>query len=160
LFRSSDKIECAEQPVRNYLISGNGKRNTNMAPSLMFFIMVNNYLHDLAATAFTVSGIVLLLALRRHRRKADSPEWGPLTRTCRRMKIIAVASLTWISVGAIPRILAFTHTELPASAEKGQTGALIAEHALILCTVICGAVLWIYLNRGMRTITTLHKGGL
>ena len=135
--------------IKQSAVAGTGK--AEMHPALTGFITMNNYFHDLATTLPLASGIIMWNVVRRYLKSGGATGAFVLS-IHRRMRAVVTVSIVWISVSAIPRILTFTNFELFNAAEKKHLPALIVKHTLTFIIVICGALLWIHINRRIKTI--------
>ncbi|MBA4374522.1 MAG: hypothetical protein C0402_16855 [Thermodesulfovibrio sp.] len=121
-----------------------------MNPGLAFFIMLNNYFHDIATALLLASGIAVWM-LRKQDGVTDNLHIGTFIRdSYRSMAKLATVALIWVSLGAIPRILAFTRLEWPSAFEKNQLSGLAAKHILAFIIIVCGTCLWISISRSMK----------
>lgn len=124
-----------------------------MSSELGIFIMMNNYLHDVA-TAFLVTGAVTLLAITR---KYDAAEPSPASARFFLavygvlVKLVRF-SLAWIIIGGIPRVIYYQEFEWANAAGKNQVPALIGKHMLAFFLVGCGLVLWKQMQGKVRAI--------
>lgn len=116
-------------------------------------MMMNNYFHDVAIMLLPASGIVMWTIVRHYLKSGDAAAGVFVLGIHRRMRVVVTVSLVLIAVSAIPRILTFTKFELFNAAEKKQVTGLIIKHALAFTFVVCGALLWIHLNRRMKAIS-------
>jgi hypothetical protein len=127
-------------------------RKAEMHPALKAFITINNYFHDFATTLLLASGLVMLAILRQYQKSGGDAAVGLVLDIHKRMRAVVTVSIVWISVSAIPRILTFTKYELFNAEEKKHMPELIVKHTLAFTFVVCGAVLWIYLNRRIKAV--------
>lgn len=124
-----------------------------MNPSLAFFIMLNNYLHDIATALLMASGVAVWLVTNEAASAANPRIRAFVQDIYRGMTRITFFVLIWISLSAIPRILAFTRLEWPSAYDKGQIPGLIAKHVLAFIIIVSGSFLWISISRAMRSVS-------
>jgi len=123
-----------------------------MNPGFAFFIMLNNYFHDIATALLLASGVAVWMF-----RKEAASSGNPHIRAFvlgiyRSMAKSTFFVLIWISVSAIPRILAFTRLEWASANDKNQVIGLAAKHILALSIVVIGCSLWISISREMKCV--------
>ncbi|MHB8882887.1 MAG: hypothetical protein ACYC69_15425 [Thermodesulfovibrionales bacterium] len=128
-----------------------------MDPAIAVFIMINNYYHDVA-TATLLSSALVMWSLVHHYEKSGIGSGRQkiglfLLSIHNSMRVIVLASLVWITVSSIPRILSFTRFEWRLAVENGHIFGLIAKHTLAFVILVCGTLLWIRLNRKIKAIS-------
>ena len=118
----------------------------HIGPWFGVFLLMNNYLHDVATALLAASGLVLKVMAGRYRAavaaKADEEARAYFIRILRGMRALARFSLMWILVGAIPRTLFYRDFEWANAVEHGQAPALILKHMMAFFFVGLGAWLW------------------
>ena len=105
------------------------------------------------------SGVIMWTIVRHYMKSGGDTSGAFVLSIHKRMRVVVTASIVWISVGAIPRILTFTKFELFNAAEKKHLPGLITKHALSFTVIVCGAVLWIHLNRKIKSIPATTAEG-
>lgn len=122
-----------------------------MNPGFAFFIMLNNYFHDIATALLLASGIAMWLLKKREKDSELSPITPFVRNTYKTLSKVATGALIWVSLGAVPRILAFTRLEWPSALAKNQLAGLAAKHILAFIIIVSGSCLWISLSRTMKS---------
>ncbi|TAN43275.1 MAG: hypothetical protein EPN25_01075 [Nitrospirae bacterium] len=127
-----------------------------MDQAIAVFIMINNHCHDVATATLLSSGLVMW-SLVHHYEKSGSGSGRQkiglfLLSIHNSMRVIVLASLAWITLSSIPRILSFTRFEWRFAVENGHIVGLIAKHTLAFVVLVCGTLLWIRLNRKIKAI--------
>jgi hypothetical protein len=123
-----------------------------MDPAFAFFLMLNNYLHDLSTVMPLVSGIIMRIILDRFEAHNIAEVRSFMLRLYDGITRIVIGSLVLITIGAIPRILTFTSFELADASEKNRIPGLMAKHILALAMVTTGVFIWINLSRRIKRI--------
>jgi len=123
-----------------------------MNPGLAFFIMLNNYFHDIATALLLASGVTVWII----RKEADS-SGNPRIRAfvqgiSKSMAKIIFFALAWTSLSAIPRILAFTRLEWASAHNKNQVPGLTVKHIFAFIIIVSGSCLWISISRTMKGV--------
>jgi hypothetical protein len=115
---------------------------------LKVLIIVNNYLHDVA-TAMLLSSALIVWMLGR-RAEAEGPQAAAwFAGSYRTLTRIAQASVAWIIVGGIPRVIWFNQVEwnLADPSNKYLFTALMVKHAVMWACVAAGAAIWFRMRK-------------
>lgn len=121
-----------------------------MNPGFAFIIMLNNYFHDIATALLLASGVTVWL-IRKQAVSSENPHIRTFVRgSYRNMAKITFFALIWISLSAVPRILAFTRLEWPSAYGKDQVLGLAAKHIIAFIIIVSGSCLWISISRAMK----------
>lgn len=113
-------------------------------------VLLNNYLHDLAA-ALLLSSMVLLLVLAGVAEAQGGTEAKQVfVRTYRRFSRFALGSLLVIVLGGVVRTITYRQYEWAWAAGRGQVTALLVKHVILFAIVIVGIVLWFRLAEKAR----------
>jgi uncharacterized membrane protein len=119
-------------------------------PSIL--ILLNNYLHDLAA-AVLISSAILMFLLAREVTSHKNPELSSLFVTLyRKFTWVAIGSLVMIVLGGIVRTITYRQFEWASAVGRGQVTALVIKHIILFTLVGVGIYLWIELARKVREI--------
>lgn len=104
------------------------------------FVMMNNYLHDLAV-AFLFAACVMARVTLRH--------WPgtPSVRVVQILRRVAWGSLAWIIVGGVIRALNYREYEWLPRAGTAQVPALVAKHVLLGLLTLWGLMGLVRLSR-------------
>lgn len=121
-----------------------------MNSGFAFFIMLNNYFHDIATALLLASGAAVWLISRQTASTENFAIRAFVSDMYKSMSKIIFFSLVWISLSAIPRILAFTRLEWASADAKNQVIGLAAKHILTFIIIVSGCSLWISISRGMK----------
>ncbi len=105
------------------------------------FVIVNNYLHDVA-TAVLLSSAVILMVLERRAVRSHEGAVAVLREAYPALTRLAWGALIWIVVGGIPRVIFFSRYEWDPAVTGGIVPALAVKHALMFAAVVAGAVMW------------------
>jgi flagellar biosynthesis protein FlhB len=138
-----------------------------MSREFAVFIMMNNHFHDIATAMLMASGVMLWIIYTQLRISEISPvsgfssgfssSRGFMLDISKVISKIVFFSLIWISVSAIPRILTFTRIEWPPAVSKNHISGLIAKHIFIYIVIVTGVILWISINRRLKSMYSLHQ---
>jgi hypothetical protein len=122
----------------------------NVNPGFAFFIMLNNYFHDIATALLLASGVAVWMIRKQAAASGNTHIRAFVLDTYRSMSKIIFFALAWISISAIPRILAFTRLEWASAHDKNQVVGLAAKHILAFIIIVGGCSLWISISRTMK----------
>lgn len=124
-----------------------------MSQSLDIFILVNNYLHDIATAMFFASGIAMWIIVRNAENKKGKEVINYFGKLSEDVRKIGRFSLYWILLGGIPRILAFKDFEFVHAVSKNLVTGLIVKHIIAFLFVAAGIYVWIKINVRMKSIS-------
>lgn len=118
-------------------------------------IMMNNFLHDVAAALLGASGVALWVIAKKydgHPRRDDKAVTGYFLVLYKSMAKMAKFSLYWILIGGIPRTLFYRDFEWVTAVKHGQVPALIVKHIMSFAIVGTGVLLWLRLRKRVQRI--------
>jgi hypothetical protein len=124
-------------------------------PALGVAIMMNNYLHNVAAALLGASGValwVILIKYESHPNHNDRAMSEYFLSLYSSMTRVARLSLYWILIGGVPRTFFYRDFEWVTAVKHGQVPALIVNHILIFALVGTGVYLWLKLKKRVRII--------
>ncbi len=116
------------------------------------FLMLNNYLHDVATALLLASAVSVWVLAQQYRADGGPAVAAFYVRAYRRLTRLAQVSLVWILIGGVPRVLAYRQYEWANAAGMGQVPALVAKHILLGTIVVWGSILWVRLGRDVRAV--------
>ncbi|MGC2062907.1 MAG: hypothetical protein WA610_07995 [Thermodesulfovibrionales bacterium] len=123
-----------------------------MNSGFAFFIMLNNYFHDVATALLLASGVTVWM-IRKQAASSGNPHVRAFVQDISKsMSKIVLFALIWISLSAIPRILAFTRLEWPSAYAKDQVLGLAVKHILAFIVIVSGSWLWISISKAMKSV--------
>lgn len=128
-----------------------------MNAAFAVFIMMNNYFHDVATAMPLASGVIMWVILNR----AENHD-GPalklfILRLYDGISKMVLVSLIWITVGAIPRLLAFMRFEWANASLRHQELGLTAKHMLAFVILTGGIYLWISLIGRIKKLRAAYN---
>lgn len=100
-------------------------------------VILNNYLHDLAAAMWFSANAVRWLLLSRQLARPPHPSREALDL----LNTISIASVVWIVLGGIIRAAAFASYEWSDAAGRGQIALLGFKHVLFIAALAGGEIL-------------------
>lgn len=125
---------------------------------LAIVIMINNYLHDLAAALLVASAVLMVIILKvAVRYESGQKNVELVVAIYQKVTRIALFSLGWIILGGIPRTIFFKRYEWWDAAGKGIVPVLLVKHALMFSLVGLGLILWLKVKKEISRITTSTK---
>lgn len=128
-----------------------------MNPGLTFFILLNNYFHDIATALLLASGVTVWIIIREPDSSGNPDIRAFVQSISKSVGKIVFFALTWISLSAVPRILAFTRLEWASAHNKNQVPELTVKHILAFIIVVSGSCLWISISRTMKSVVDPDK---
>lgn len=111
---------------------------------LSILVLLNNYLHDLAAAVLIASMILLFVLVREVERQGEEAK-ALFVKVYRKFSLVSLASLIIIILGGIVRTITYRQYEWAWAAGRGQVTVLIAKHIILFTLVGVGIYLWIRL---------------
>jgi len=123
-----------------------------MKEFLPIIIMLNNYLHDLATALLFTSGFVLMCLYKWIINKDSKPYLDIYVKLFHVLTKLGLASLVWIFLGGIPRVIFFSKYEWWNAVSKGIILALTIKHIIMFLLVGTGIYLWIRLRKQLQKI--------
>ena len=116
-------------------------------------IMLNNYLHDLAAGLLFSSALAVYVL---NRRLGDNPS-PEVVQYFRKvyggMSKLVIISLVWIVLGGAVRTWAYQEFEWAPAVGRHQVTLLIFKHILFFSAVLGGGFWWYKLNQKVKRLT-------
>lgn len=101
------------------------------------FVILNNYLHDLAAGTWLSANVFQFALLRRGRGACRED----IRHALHGVRIVSRVALAWIVVGGVIRAIAYRSFEWSDAVGRGQVGLLIFKHGLLFAAVAVGLVM-------------------
>lgn len=120
--------------------------------ALGVFIMLNNYLHDVATALLAASGVTMLIIVRRYGNNTNPDVTDYFLRIYKGITRLAKFSLCWILIGGIPRTIFYKEFEWANAVGKSQVPALIVKHVIAFIFVCTGAYIWVKINKRVKVI--------
>lgn len=112
---------------------------------LSILVLLNNYLHDLAA-AVLISSMILLFVMARGVERQGGEELKALfVKVYKKFSLVPLMSLVIIILGGIVRTITYRQYEWAWAAGRGQVTALVVKHIILFTLVGVGIYLWIRL---------------
>ena len=115
---------------------------------MAIFVMLNNYMHDLATAVFAVSALAAWFLLRS---PAASDARDALRPVIDGLVKVGLISLAWTLAGGAVRGLAFRRYEWMEAAGRDQIPALVVKHVILITLVVCGLTMLYRVRRFART---------
>ncbi|GAB4292919.1 MAG: hypothetical protein Kow0090_07040 [Myxococcota bacterium] len=112
-------------------------------------IMMNNYLHDLAAALLIMGAVIMFLFTRALDADNSSQAFALFLDVYNRLVKLCVVALVFIVVGGIIRAVTFADYEWQAAIGKGLVAAIIAKHILFFALLAAGVYFWVSLRKKM-----------
>jgi hypothetical protein len=116
------------------------------------WVMLNNYLHDLATAVFAVSALAAWFLLKSSATREATAVLQPVVDGLRK---VGFFSLGWILLGGVVRALCYRRYEWMEAAGRDQIPALMVKHVILVSLVIAGLVVLSRVRRIARENT--HK---
>ncbi len=114
---------------------------------MAIFVMLNNYMHDLATAVFAVSALAAWFLLRS---PAASEARDALRPVIDGLVKVGLISLAWTLAGGAVRGLAFRRYEWMEAAGRDQIPALVVKHVILVTLVVCGLTMLYRVRRFAR----------
>ena len=128
-----------------------------MSEPFAIFLMINNYLHDVATALLAASGFVVWLLSSEEISGAEPGAGRSLLVIYSKMTRLAWFSLAWIILGGIPRVVYYRDFEWASMAGKGQVAALIVKHIFAFMLVGAGAAIWFRVKRRLAGLVNRQE---
>lgn len=114
---------------------------------LGILILLNNYLHDLAAAVLISSAILMFLLAREVTSHKNSELSSLFVKLYKKFTWVAIGSLVLIVLGGIVRTITYRQFEWASAVGREQIAALIIKHIILFALVGVGIYLWTRLAR-------------
>lgn len=110
----------------------------------MLWIVLNNYLHDLATGMLFASGFLLFYSRKIFPEGSGNSEALAFyhARLQRFLRRLTVGSLLVVLAAGVPRTIFFRRAELIPAEVKGLGPVLVVKHVLLAGAVSAGLILW------------------
>lgn len=105
-------------------------------------IIMNNYFHDLAASFFLSSAIVIIIFVKSVEKDGRSEVIDFLNNNYKQFVTIMRFAAIWIIFGGIVRAIFFMKYEWLPAGGKGLIPAIIVKHILIFILIGLGILMW------------------
>lgn len=107
---------------------------------MSILIIMNNYFHDVA-TAVLLSAAVVMWVLGKQAERGSAQERAALAAFYPTLTKFAKASLAWIVIGGIPRLIYFNTYDLGALRDDLMP-AIAVKHIVEFAAIGAGVLLW------------------
>lgn len=109
---------------------------------LDIIIIMNNYFHDLATAVLFSSGLLMLTLYQVLRRNKNPERVRFFKEIYNNYTLVAKASLTWVILAGIPRVIYFKKIEWTIALDNRIIPALMVKHIFMFSLAIIGGWLW------------------
>lgn len=115
-------------------------------------LMTINYSHDIATALLAASGAALWLLSRNYPADAAPETERYFASTYRSVSRVAKASLVYILIAGVPRVVFYMRYEWSDLAGNLQIAAVVIKHIVMFLVVGTGIYFWVRLGRKVREL--------